>query len=386
MNPALRLVAACCRWPDDEVRRERIRDAAHAFGDWRQAASLAEAHRVEALVANGLNAAGIALPDADALYFRQLAERIRIRSLTDLAETLRVSEALGRASICNCILKGVPLGIAAYGTPALKWSWDIDVLVKPSDAVAAAERLAELGYAPELPARPLTKREFQRWSRVSKEAEFGRGDGSVIELHWRLSDYPQLLSRLDPWGDVRKVELIGGLSVATLGDAANAAYLAVHGATHGWSRLKWLADFAALVHRWPQPERRARIEQARHHSPGRALDQALVLSDRMLGTDLATLAQADEETERLVGLAMIAIESRRPHEDLDRNRGAKRAIARSHWLLAAGPKHRLSVLAQRLRGSEDRRLIPLPPGFQWSYWLIRPATALWRRTAKRRND
>jgi len=174
MTPAFRLVAACCRWPAIEDRAQAIRDAAAAVTDWDEIVRVADRHRVEPLVTNGLAAADLPIPPVLAAA----VEHHRALSLRDIGETLRIAAALDRAGIEHLFLKGAPLGVVTYGSPLLKRSWDIDLLVLPGQAVATAALLAEMGYAPVMPPRPLDREEFARWSVVSKEAELRGPNGT----------------------------------------------------------------------------------------------------------------------------------------------------------------------------------------------------------------
>ena len=72
--------------------------------------------------------------------------------------------------------------------------------------------------------------------------------GSVVELHHRITDNPNLLA-IDfatLWNEREEVRL-GDFAVATLPRHSLPLYLCVHGAVHGWTRLDWLMDFAAAL-------------------------------------------------------------------------------------------------------------------------------------------
>lgn len=380
LGAELAFVCACCRRPDDSLRRARIAELAKAVGDWDKVERLALAHRVQGLVAHG--AASASVSAAVARTWAAIADRVKRRALDDLAETVRLSRALGDAGIQHAILKGVPLGVRAFGTPILKQSWDIDLLVAPADAVAAAQALVELGYAPHVPARRFTEAEFRRWSAVSKEAEFRSPGGRTAELHWAVSDHPMLLSGIGVDSADRPVELLQGAQVPTLGDSANLAYLAVHGASHGWSRLKWLADFAGLIAGRPEGEREALLRSAREHGVGHSLDQALILCERLLGAGPGPVPTSGEALE-LARLASTVIDRRGRSADFDSDGRAARAIGEIRRRLIPGARYRLILGYRLLRGSEDRRLIPLMRGFGWAYWLIRPFSTIIRAGIRR---
>lgn len=378
MSPELALIAACCRWPDDVARSTAIAAAAEAVGDWPMIARLAEAHRVEGLVDQGLRRAAVAVPRDVAEPLAASAAEIRLRALLQIGEMLRINEAFAGSAIRHCFLKGICVGVVAYGTATLKRSWDIDLLVGPDQVLAAARLLTGFGYAPSS-RRTFDEGEFARWSVVSKELEFTSPRGTAVELHWRLSDHPALLGGVGMESPLRPVPLIGDHQVETLADAPCLAYLAVHGAAHGWSRLKWLADFNALLAARGASEREELIAAARGHGTGRALDQALSLAERWLGAVIprqpAAIGRDLSAHRQLVRLAERVIEARAAGEPIEDNVSARLATVRAQWLMAPGVANVGREVLRLLRGSEDRRRWPLPA---WLYWLIRPFTALSR--------
>jgi hypothetical protein len=342
-------------------------------------ARLASIHRVEGLVANGIAELGGPVPPAVADLFAETRRRVRSQALQDVAETLRVADAMERAGIAYCVLKGAPLGARAYASPLIKQSWDIDLLVTGGDVPRAAKTLYELGYGPYGPPRPLTESEFRRWSVVSKEAEL-RSAKRSIELHWGLADHPLFLVGLGIDQATCRTELFGGRWVPTFEDSANLAYLAVHGASHGWSRLKWLADFNALLAALPEEGRALALAEAERWGTGLALQQAVEMT-RLLGSRPSPTTQ-DPAVHELVRLARVAIERRGLSTDFDSDPIASRALGGIRRGLMRGTRYRLRLALIVLRGSEDRREIPLPGWLRWTYWPMRPFSILWRVTAR----
>lgn len=365
-TPGFRLLIACCRWPDDERRAEAVREAATGFTDWTTLVALADRHRVEPLVAHGLAAAGIAVP----LGIAAAAERTRADTLRDLAEMLRIADALAGAEIEHRFLKGIPLGVVSYGSVTLKRSWDIDLLVLPKDAVAAAACLARLDYAPMIPPRPFTNEEFARWSVVSKEAEFRSPRGTTVELHWRLSDHPALLPKIDASTPGRAVAVFGERSISTLADSPTLAYLAVHGTAHGWFRLKWIADFNAFLGSLPIDIRTPALSDAASHGVGHALATAIDLSDQLFRDKRS---DPDPAIRRLTRHSMSALGA-------DGERAASKAASRARWAIGPGLGYRISELRIRLRGTLDRFEHPLSGRWAALYPILRIPFWLHRRS------
>jgi hypothetical protein len=393
VTPELKFIAACCRWPDDDERGRLIAEAATLVRDWNQAARLAEAHRVEGLVAHGLDSATVAIPAEVRGAIQSAADAIRGEAIAAIGEALRVTRAFSSRGIRHLVLKGLPIAILAYGTATLKHSIDLDLYVDKSDGAAACDLLRELGYANRRPWRALDAEEFESWSRVAKEAQFCSNRG-VVDLHWGLIDQPALLPGVDPFEHVRTVELLPGHCVPALADSVHLAYLAAHGAMHGWSRLKWLADFSAFIAVRPLAAREALVFESRRFCPGRSIDQALLLVDDLFGSGLVPqdCNGNDPKVRQLVGNALQLISARTPHIAMERDPVTGKILSRSQWLLQPGLGYRLAEVRRRMIESEIRlRLrLRLPRAFHWFYWVLRGPGAivasLWRAVLPRNHS
>ena len=123
------------------------------------------------------------------------------------------------------------------------------------------------------------------WHRASKESSWTNPQsGASVDLHSRLADNSALIPTIGAGSPTRLVEVGSGVTLPTLQATELIAYLAVHGSSSAWFRLKWICDFAALLHR----EHRGRIAELyadmQKLGTGRAADQALLLADRLFGS------------------------------------------------------------------------------------------------------
>src|SRR6185503_8385880 len=104
---------------------------------------------------------------------------------------------------------------------------------------------------------------------------------TVLELHTAFVDSARMLGAVDIHAARQPVALPGNIVLDTLARDELFAYLAVHGATHAWSRLKWLADIAAFAAREPEA-----VETLYRRSvalgAGRSGGQALLLAHDLL--------------------------------------------------------------------------------------------------------
>jgi len=173
-------------------------------------------------------------------------------------------------------------------------SRDIDLLVQPEAISQAAKLLLKLGYAPQLPCHPPA---VANWHRRSKESVWAGPSGHVLELHSRLNDNPGLMRQVTAQSPSRLVQVASGILLPTLQEPALLAYLAVHGASSAWFRLKWLADFANLLRGRTTAELNMIHQTMLALGSGRASGLALLLAQRVFALPIAPELQAQLEAD-----------------------------------------------------------------------------------------
>jgi hypothetical protein len=296
-SPEFDLLVACCRWPPSPGGDDRVRAAA-ARVDWRALLAAAARHRVEGFVHHALRRAGLAPPPAEAERLASSASGIARENLFHAAESLRLSDRFADAGIAHLFVKGVTLSVLAYRTLALKRSCDIDLLIAPEDYEAACSALADAGFlcfhpaGADLPA-------IIRYAAANKDSAWRSADGRIkVELHQRLCVNPMLLPTIGARSPSLAVEIAPGIALPTLAREELFAYLCVHGALTAWSRLKWLADLAALIAGDDEAGVERLYRRAKALAPGRAATQALLLAERLFGTRLAAPLAAELRAAR----------------------------------------------------------------------------------------
>ena len=283
-----RLLRGCCHWnfangPDD-------RPDIPAKLDWGLFVRLARFHRVQGLIWKALAPTAALLPSDASDALSSDARSIAATNLAIARECTELRDAFAMSNVPLYFLKGLTVAALAYRSPMLKMGWDIDVLIDPVDLRRAASLLTARGFSLRLPAS-LT--DLESWHLRSKESVWGRADSLHVELHTRLADNAALIPNLNVHSPSQPVEVAPGISLSTLGEDELFAYLCVHGASSAWFRLKWISDFAALLHRVPEREIRRLYARSQDLGAHRAAGQALLLADRLFGT-LAGSTLSDE--------------------------------------------------------------------------------------------
>lgn len=320
--------------------------------DWNRFLILARFHRVEGLAWNALSSTS----HAAAGYRDELAAaaaEIAAHNLRATAASQELCDVFEAAGVPLLFLKGLTLGALAYGNPALKAAIDIDLLVDPADLRAAAERLRGCGFRLSAPQDSESDRILMTWHREWKESVWTKASPRLqIDLHTRTADNERLIPQIDVHSPAQWVDVGGSIRLPTLADEPLFAYLAVHGASSAWFRLKWIADFAGLIAGRRGTEVEGLYCASQELGTGRAAGQALLLADDMFGSlsdapGLRKALQSDDATRRLFAAAkgLMTGEPREPTERL----GGTFTIHWTQLLLLPGAAYRFSEIFRQAR-------------------------------------
>ena len=382
IDPHLLLITTCCQRHGSRTYQQSLRDIADRVTDWPAVLALAQRHRVEGLVWGALSGAGVVPPEPVAGCLASRAATIATQGLRLAAQSARLQQQLDAAGVANLILKGVTLDILAWGRLGLKDAWDIDILIARKQLGVAVACLIANGYAL-TGSLGLTLDGLETWADFAKECAFTHTEnGAVVELHWQALDSTALAPSLgvaSPW---QIVTLAPNVSVRTFADTELFTYLCVHGASHAWSRLKWLADLAAWLSQRSATEIETLYRQSKAMGAGAAPDQALGLCRELLNlsisADLAHEIQRDPKAVWLIKIAKSVMLGGGPVEIKDRPFVTDRILL-SQLLLGHGWRYRWAELRRQWIGVHDRRRWPLPPALRGLYGVIRLPSWIWRR-------
>ncbi len=359
---------ASCRWPPSDATRSRVRAAADGV-DWSRVAAIVARHRVDALVHRTWCDAAVEPPAPVGERMAAAARRATLRSLAMAAETQRLVQLCARRGVPALVLKGAALGQLAYGDVALKQAVDIDLAIGAADLPAARRLMLEAGYSPEA----LVVAKDEPWFHAAR--------GVRVELHAALVDFDGWLDGVRVGGSIRHVPLGGAVPIPTLGDDHLFAYLCVHGAAHGWARLKWLADLAAYLADKPPAELERLAKVGDRLGAGRCAAQALLLGADLFGIRLdpghARALRRSPANRWLVADAIRSFTGRNETIELDAQPLGTVRIHLAQLVFTRGAAGRLRLLAHKLGyAGEDRDRAGSAAGWRRvARWLRRR----WRR-------
>jgi hypothetical protein len=349
--PEFELLAQCCRSAFARRQQDKFPIEARTV-DWARYLRLSRFHRVQGLAWASLAPTRDIVPPAIAEALATDASEIAASNLRAANQCRGLAESFGRADIAVLFVKGLTLGALAYGNPALKMGWDIDLLVDPADIERAADLLDELGYRLSTPQR---RRTLRSWHERRKESVWGKDGGLPLELHTRLADNAQLIAGITVGSPTQSVEVAAGIKLPTLAADELFAYLCVHGASSAWFRLKWISDLAAILDGLPLAEIERLHDRSLQLGAGRASGQALLLADRLFGTlgesSLRSELQRDSRIRWLAESAFRQLAGRaEPREPTAAPLGTWR-IHLTQLLLKPGPRFKLGEVVRQARDS-----------------------------------
>lgn len=218
-------------------------------------------------------------PESESLI-KSIRTELVTKALQLAAELKRIRARMWAESIPTLPFKGPVLAERLWGDVALRSMGDLDILVKPADAIRSHRVMLDLGYVPKVVVLPHQERPFVKYEH--DRAYVRPVDGCVVELHWRLFDRYIAFELTDE-------ELWGGLDDEGGGEIfpeVELIILALHGAKHAWTSAGWIVDIGAMLLR-EELDEHILFQLARATGTFRALRLAHALAHAYLGVPLS---------------------------------------------------------------------------------------------------
>jgi Uncharacterised nucleotidyltransferase len=328
--------------------------------DWNEVIRIADSHAVTAFV-------------FDVCQRPELRERVleaACSGLTLSAELMALLEMFEKQMIDVVSLKGPVLSVALYQGKVLRTCSDLDLLVRPGDALRAKRALEAIGYrltsVPHWPADTAYLRNPNCQLSFTDPA-----DQLNVDLHWRLLPhyFPPSFEDAQIWSKLRTVPW-GRSQARTLAPEHLLLFLCGHGTKHRWQRLGWVCDIARLIQVEPYLDWKEVFAQAGRTDTSRMVSLGLLLASDLLGAALppaaVKLMAVDAHTSRLSGTVINQLRADVPASAVDTA------------MFYIRVSNRLSHQARLVFGifaeptEAEYRALQLPPGIYWLYYLFRP--------------
>jgi hypothetical protein len=282
-NSEFDLLLACCSRSDEKIGNA-IEQATMQSVNWDSLAQMAGHHGVLPQAFQRLTSHGSAVPRSAFENLKRLHQINSRKTLWLANELLRIAAEFDKHGIHFLAYKGPTLGQLLYNDVTARQFGDLDLLVHPADVSRAVSLVRELGYHSEL---SFTAEEEQAYLSMGYERSFDSDFGrNLLEIKWRILPRFYVIDF-----NIEKIFLratsikIGEREIPTLSPEDLLLVLSVHAAKHGWEKLSWLSDIAALAQSvsldWSAIQ-----QQAQKLGVERILAIHLVLANQLLKTPL----------------------------------------------------------------------------------------------------
>ena len=182
---------------------------------------------------------------------KQQADLNQFKSIKGLAIQVKIQEYFKRKEIDSIFLKGILISHLYYGDVAKRNLVDIDVWVAEYQFDEVKLFLESLGYSSVISQYKWNQAQLRYLHNCNHDEIFIHQTDRVVpvlELHWKLRNTLGNFM-FDPIKDQHRLMQIdlGGVRFSVFNHIDQFIFLCVHGAEHGWFKMKWLVDLYHLV-------------------------------------------------------------------------------------------------------------------------------------------
>jgi hypothetical protein len=250
-SPELALTLTLALLPLSEQERGRAPRLAADIRNWDEFTFWTLRHGVLGSVLANIKSLGLSIPPATLARLEGLHRQGGLRDMQLIAALGQVDALLRANQLDYLTLKGPALSQVLFGSPFIRHSGDIDLLVQPADVLPAEALLLTAGYSPVLHKPPLSAMQLQRYMQYRHHFVYQAPEGPArVELHWAMRepyfgqpDTGSLFARR------QSVTLAEKLRLETLSDEDALINSLLHGASHHWNRAKYFLDLFGLLGR-----------------------------------------------------------------------------------------------------------------------------------------
>jgi hypothetical protein len=346
--------------------------------DWKLFFELIMHHRVYPTIATKIKKIG---PDLIPLNVIQTItssyKKNTFKMLHLSGEMEQLSKIFEESKIHLIFLKGPILAKELYGDVSLRTCGDLDVLIPIKDLEAADQLLVNMGYVKD----DYIQTVLNDWKWRHHHVTYKHPLKNIkIEIHWRLHPGPGIEPKFtDLWGR-KRVSSLTNHPVYILGREDLFLFLVVHGARHGWSRLRWLVDIQQMLNQginWLEVNKLSE-RQGHVHVVG----QSIVLAAQLLNSNINNNMQPllmSKSSRLLAQEALFYLEKMiNLHTDPVPVDISLYHVRHLYSLMSKQQKvlYKLSFL---FPFPADAQTLPLPKRLHFLYFLLRPFLWFWRK-------
>ncbi|HSP57259.1 MAG TPA: nucleotidyltransferase family protein [Halomonas sp.] len=375
MTPTLRLLILLSRLELTGNQQREALTICEGIDDWHDVARQAQAQFVLPLVYRHLRRLDPPTLSTDvAVRMRDQCLIIVQQSLHMTSEQLRLVRDLVEPLGVPCLFfKGPTLAARYYDDPAMRFCRDIDLLVPKRQCVPLLEEAFNQGYQAREP-------EALKADRTS--LDFAVRTQSVISLVSPRGVEFELHNQLDRSGRLYDIQTLihaserlamGGSQMSVMPTSELFVYICLHHTRHCWSHLHWLVDLDA-IQRHPDFELTAAYACAKRRGVTATLDACLELYQALAASGPDEAIPLSANGQSLLDACLATLQGGQEVELAMRKSRPTPEFA-FNWQTT--PSYRLTSQLRQYRNHflpkyPDYENWPLPPHWQWLYFLIRP--------------
>lgn len=348
--------------------------------NWEQFMELAKHHRLYPQLFSKIKELNSLIPPDVYKSLQRLYQRNTLHMLHLTGEMNRVSQLFHHHQVKTIFLKGPILGKELYGDISMRTSGDLDVLVPLQSIETVDGLLSKEGYVKD----DYFSTVLNDWKWRHHHVTYFHPQRQIkLEIHWRLSPGPgREPSFTDLWNRKRQSS-ISTVPIYMLGKEDLFMFLISHGARHGWSRLRWLADIHRLVLQGQNWKRLYSI--LRKYEMLHLTGQALLLSSKLFHTPLNQEMKecaGKQEAVRLANKTIFYFE-RLVNLHTEPLSPEVSTYHRNYLYSMKSLKQKVIFILSFLHPyPEDAETLPLPKSLHYLYFPLRPALWFWRKAKK----
>ncbi len=212
----------------------------------------------------------------------------KLKQLEAVKNFLYITDLLTKNKVRYICLKGPLLSLRIYNDPTIRFSHDIDLLVDKKKINQVIFVLKSNGFQFSegmfWPQKEKQQKIFT--SAVHHLSFYNREFNLCVEIHWVLMhEVPANQKRIEEIIEKNSTQLdFAGRKFSVLSPEFELLYLLIHGARHGWNRLKWLMDIRDYP--FSQIDRHIFRKLADQFQAWRIIGQTNILLDHFFNTQM----------------------------------------------------------------------------------------------------
>ncbi|WP_276624520.1 nucleotidyltransferase domain-containing protein [Syntrophomonas wolfei] len=356
-------------------QEEKIRKIIKAGINWELFLQIVKKHRIYMLVYNNLTKIKIVDVDERALKTLQQINQQKVMQSVKLAgELVRLARLLNNNGIRALSLKGPLLAREIYGDIAFRYSKDLDIIIAEQDLEKTDKLLLANGFKNADMEINLSPKQKAHIIKTNHHFVYQKPGGIIIELHWRDNSESTKFQFDKLWFKRREL-ILSGQSINVLSAEDEFIYLLIHGAIHGYTRLRWLCDIAEIIKK-DQLSWNEIINKATGMNIMEVLVQTVILCESLLSVNIPEALKAPLAGNKLgkkMAIKAIPLIIETDEDAFLPGQPLNMHLRKYILLRSKGIKSKLNYLIARFYpGLIDYETIDFSDRFFFMYYITRP--------------